>query len=72
LRKKIQLQEVKTVLEGRKRQRSGKRLVIKDKVVVTTQDVVDRIQAVEAEAATKKGKKQTKKIVLKLKPKEKM
>ncbi len=46
--------------------------MIKDKVVVTTQDVVDRIQAVEAEAATKKGKKQTKKIVLKLKPKEKM
>ncbi len=46
-------------------------MVIKDKIIVTTRDIIERIRAAEAETAAKKRKKRTKRIRLKLNPPKK-
>ncbi len=61
-----EIQQLKELVEGRKRQQAGKRLVLKDKILVTTQELVDQIRAAEATTAAKKRKKPMKKIRLKL------
>ena len=52
----------KRVLEGRRRQKSGKRHVIKGQVLLTTKEIQDGVKAAEAETAAKKvkGKKKRK------------
>jgi hypothetical protein len=61
-----EIRQLKELVEGRKRQQAGRRLVLKDKILLTMPELVDQIQAVEATAAAKKSKKPTKKIQLKL------
>jgi hypothetical protein len=65
------LQELKELVEARKWQRAGKRLVLKDKILVTTQELVDQVRAAEETTKTKKSKKPMKKIRLKLNLKKK-
>ncbi|KAI9886860.1 MAG: hypothetical protein M1823_001296 [Watsoniomyces obsoletus] len=45
------------LISSRKRRKSGKRLVIEGQVVLTTTQIRDRVQAAEAEAASKKRAK---------------
>jgi hypothetical protein len=63
---KNELQQLKAVVEGRKRKQTRKRLVIKDKMLVTNKELVERIRAAEAETAARKNKRRTKRIRLKL------
>ena len=45
------------MLEGRRRQKQGKRLVLKDKILMTTAEIRDGVQEAErATAAKSKGK----------------
>jgi hypothetical protein len=53
-------------VEGRKRQLAGKRLVLKDIILVTTQELGDQVRVAKATTAMKKSKKMMKKIRLKL------
>ncbi len=48
--------DCRTVFDARRRQKSGKRLVIKDKIVVTTKEIWDGVKAAEEETAAKKTK----------------
>jgi hypothetical protein len=59
---KRELQDMKAVVEARKQHRTGKRLLIKDKIVVTTQGLPDGIRAADAETGAKQSKKPTKRI----------
>jgi hypothetical protein len=47
-------------VEGRKRQRAGKRLVSEMIILVTTKELVDQIRVAEATTAAKMRKKPTK------------
>ncbi len=49
-----ELQQLKSVVDGRKAQRGGKSLVIKDKFVLTTLEILDQMLAAEAEKTAKK------------------
>ncbi len=66
-----ELQQLKELVEGKTRQRAGKRLVIKVKILVTTSELVDQVRTAEATTALKKSKKPLKKIRLKLNLKKK-
>jgi hypothetical protein len=66
-----EIQQLKSVVEGRKAERGGKRLVIKNKFLLTTQKILDRMLATEAEKTAKKNKRRKKGIRLKLILKEK-
>ncbi|KAI9883895.1 MAG: hypothetical protein M1823_004335 [Watsoniomyces obsoletus] len=48
--------DCQTVFDARRRQKSGKRLVIKDKIVVTTKEIREGVRAAEEETAAKKKK----------------
>jgi hypothetical protein len=61
-----ELEQLRAVVEGRRRQRTGKRLVIKDQILLTTRKLVERLKAAEAETQAKKGKRKQKRIRLKL------
>ena len=47
---KLELQQTKAVLESRKAQAGGKRLVLKGKIIINTDEILKAIE--EAEAAT--------------------
>lgn len=61
-------QDKEKVLEARKRQRTGKRTVIKDKVLVTTKELLDGVEkaevATEAKGAGKKKEKALDKVMV--------
>ncbi|KAL8908187.1 MAG: hypothetical protein Q9171_005540 [Xanthocarpia ochracea] len=49
--------EREVLLQARKRQRTGKRLVIKDQIILSTMEIMDGVKAAEAETQAKKKKK---------------
>ncbi len=51
----------KLVLEGRRRQKKGKRLVIKDKVMITVEELHQGLLEAEAETEAKKTRGQKRK-----------
>ncbi|KAL8723331.1 MAG: hypothetical protein Q9181_007308 [Wetmoreana brouardii] len=51
------LADVSERMEAQKRQRTGKRLVIKDQTILSTKEIRDGVKAAEAETEAKKKKK---------------
>ncbi|KAL8919104.1 MAG: hypothetical protein Q9172_005134 [Xanthocarpia lactea] len=49
--------EREVLLQARKRQRTGKKLVIKDPIILSTKEIRDGVKAAEAETEAKKTKK---------------
>ncbi len=66
-----EIHQLKGIVEGKKKERCGKRMIIKDKFLLTTQEILDRVLAAEAEKTARKNKRRKKRIRLKLILKEK-
>ena len=57
---KKELDDRDALLVGRKRRKIGKRFAVTGKIVLTTEEIRDKVKAAEVEAATRKKKKKGK------------